>query len=87
MGATTWTYPSKSVTLDELMLMLTALRLGFRDSYEAYLQKVGGFAQPPEIGVQWPAMVFIYPLRMCSWPKPIDAHLLLQSKSCFRREN
>ena len=54
MGATTWSYPNQSVTLDELMTMLAALRKGFRDAYTAYLAKVENFSDLPEVGNKWP---------------------------------
>jgi hypothetical protein len=54
MGATTWAYPHKTVTLDELMLMISALRQAFRDAYAAYLAEVATFPNPPEIGDRWP---------------------------------
>jgi hypothetical protein len=54
MGATTWTYPSETVSLDELTTILAALRKGFRDAYSGYLEKAEGFSSPPAIGPHWP---------------------------------
>jgi adenylate cyclase len=54
MGATTWTYPSGEVTLDEELAMLSALRKGFHDAYSSYLDKAATFSSPPPIGPQWP---------------------------------
>lgn len=54
MGATTWSYPSASVNLDEAIQILTALRKGFNDAYSAYLIKTASFAKRPEIGERWP---------------------------------
>jgi hypothetical protein len=54
MGATTWTYPSPEVSLEEQMRMLAALRQGFRDAYAGYLDKAVSFTTPPEIGSRWP---------------------------------
>ena len=54
MGATTWAYPKATVTMDEFMDMITAVRQGFRDAYRAYLEKVATFAKPPKVGTTWP---------------------------------
>jgi adenylate cyclase len=54
MGATTWMYPDKSVTVEELMTIITALRQGFREAYSAYLTKAETFSRRPEIGKKWP---------------------------------
>ena len=54
MGATTWSYPKESVTLDEVMEIITALRKGFRDAYTAYLEKAATFLEPPKVGDKWP---------------------------------
>ena len=54
MGATTWTYPSKTVTTDELADMLMALRGAVREAYAAYIEKASTFSEPPVIGDKWP---------------------------------
>lgn len=54
MGATTWSYPDETVTVDEMLMILTAVRQGFRDGYSAYIEKASTFENPPEIGEQWP---------------------------------
>ncbi|ETX02689.1 MAG: hypothetical protein ETSY1_02670 [Candidatus Entotheonella factor] len=54
MGATTWSYPKASVTMDEFMEIITALRKSFQDAYEGYLEKVATFSKPPLVGDQWP---------------------------------
>lgn len=54
MGAVTWMYPREAVSSDELIEILLALRRGFRYAYTQYVRKVGTFANPPEIGKQWP---------------------------------
>ena len=61
MGATTWSYPAQSVTLDELIHILSALRKGFRDAYAGYLAKVATFAEPPKIGEKWPREGYYLP--------------------------
>jgi adenylate cyclase len=54
MGATTWTYPRKAVTADELVSILSAVRASFRTAYSAYLVRAEAFSQPPTIGDTWP---------------------------------
>ncbi|MDD5559092.1 DUF3365 domain-containing protein [Candidatus Methylomirabilis sp.] len=61
MGATTWMYPSGSVSMDELLRTLAALRQGFKDAYESYLEKARKFANPPTIGEHWPAEGYFLP--------------------------
>lgn len=54
MGATTWSYPDEAVNLESYLRILAGLRKGFRDTYQAYLDKTKTFANPPEIGDLWP---------------------------------
>jgi hypothetical protein len=54
MGATTWTYPSDDVAVDELGAILVALRGAIKDAYTAYIDKAAAFSKPPEIGEKWP---------------------------------
>ena len=54
MGATTWSYPSQFVTLDEAIEIVAALRKGFNDAYSAYLDKTVSFSRQPKIGDKWP---------------------------------
>ena len=61
MGAVTWSYSNKSLTLDELTTMLAALRQGFRDAYRAYLTKVEKFSDSPEVGNKWPKEGYYLP--------------------------
>jgi adenylate cyclase len=61
MGATTWTYPNRAVSLHEVLSVLAALRSGFKDAYDAYLVKARGFKTPPEIGSKWPANGYYLP--------------------------
>jgi hypothetical protein len=61
MGATTWMYPSGSVSMDELLRTLAALRQSFKDAYESYLEKTRKFANPPAIGERWPAEGYFLP--------------------------
>jgi len=61
MGAVTWMYPSDRVSMDELLRTLAALRQGFKEAYESYLEKVRKFANPPAIGEHWPAEGYFLP--------------------------
>lgn len=61
MGATTWTYPDRSVSLNEALGVLKALRRGFRDAYSAYVDKAKTFEKPPKIGESWPAQGYFLP--------------------------
>lgn len=54
MGATTWTYPKKEISLSEGLALIRSTRRGFADAYRAYLTKAKGFASRPEIGEKWP---------------------------------
>ncbi len=54
MGATTWTYPSKEVSLEEFIQIIAAVRGGFKTAYIAYLEKAKTFSKPPEITDRWP---------------------------------
>ena len=54
MGATTWTYPKQRVTTSEAAAILTAVREGFSDAYQGYLNEAAAFDPAPPIGKQWP---------------------------------
>jgi len=57
MGATTWSFARKDVSVDELVTILAAYRASAIDSYEAYLKKTVAFAPDarPKLGERWPA--------------------------------
>ncbi len=61
MGATTWSYPDGQLTTGEMIGVLAALRSAFRASYQAYLDKVATFQDPPEIGNRWPRDGYFLP--------------------------
>lgn len=61
MGATTWSYPSSDVTLDELMAILMALRTSYQDAYAAYVLKTKTFGKQPVIGTRWPRHGYYIP--------------------------
>lgn len=54
MGATTWTYPKQKVSKAEALMILTAVRQGFSDAYQGYLDKVATFVPAIPIGSDWP---------------------------------
>ena len=61
-GATTWTYPSDSVTFEELQGILMAYRGGAAATLERYLDKAKGFIENevPPVG-EWPAYGYSLP--------------------------
>ena len=63
MGATTWTFPKDSVTVEEITEMIAIYRKGARHSYENYLNKVHIFSitPKPEIGAKWPSNGYFLP--------------------------
>ncbi len=56
MGATTWTYPSDSVSFDELQAMIKAYRGGAEETFQKYLDKAAHFKENevPPVGKTWP---------------------------------
>jgi hypothetical protein len=61
MGATTWTFPSNSVSVSEALEVIAALRNGFRDAYAHYIDKTRSFSSPPEVGKKWPSQCYCLP--------------------------
>lgn len=61
MGATTWSFPRQTVTLEEMRDLVATLRMGFRTAYEAYLSKAATFAHRPVVGAQWPRDGYFLP--------------------------
>lgn len=61
MGAVTWTYPRDSVSSEEVVAMVRALRKGIRAAYSGYLQETTTFARPPELGERWPREGYYLP--------------------------
>jgi len=54
MGATTWTYPDDRVGAADYLAATEALYQAVEESYQAYLTKAAGFANPPLVGTVWP---------------------------------
>lgn len=61
MGATTWLYPDEMTTPGELIKTLVAAREAFKTAYQAYLDKVKSFGNPPLIGEKWPREGYYLP--------------------------
>ncbi len=57
MGATTWAYPSDSVTTDEFLAMMNAYREGVAVVWSQYLGELEQLDtdQRPEVGATWPS--------------------------------
>ncbi|WP_025739642.1 c-type heme family protein [Aquimarina pacifica] len=90
MGATTWQYPSDSLSVKEAIGVINAYRNGTKAIYNAYLEEIAGFkidSTKPQIGDKWPskgfylptAEVFIDSVRQLASYKSLE--LLLGSKS------
>jgi adenylate cyclase len=56
MGATTWSFPRKQVSTDEMVDILAAYRASALDTYDAYLKKTASFdaTARPQVGERWP---------------------------------
>ena len=61
MGATTWSYPHKTVSEAEYLQIVAGVRRAFRDAYRSYLTEIESFENKPEIGAQWPADGYFVP--------------------------
>ncbi len=61
MGATTWAYPEKQLTAEQMIGVLAAVRTSIRGAYQAYLDKAATFSKPPETGARWPREGYYLP--------------------------
>ena len=63
MGATTWSFPRKVVSTDELIEILAAYRSSAMETYEGYLRKTASFEPEarPQLGERWPSQGFFLP--------------------------
>lgn len=63
MGATTWQYPSDSLSYKEAIGVLNAYRNGTKAIYNAYLEEIAAFKSSPKpaIGKTWPSKGFNLP--------------------------
>lgn len=79
MGATTWSYPSDSLTTDELLEMINVYQKGVESTYNSYLTEINGFktTQKPFIGNNWPVNGYNVP----SWSTLNDTINTMTSKA------
>lgn len=63
MGATTWQYPSDSLSYKEAVGVINAYRNGTKAIYNAYLEEIAAFKTSPKpaIGKVWPSKGFNLP--------------------------
>lgn len=63
MGATTWTYPNDSLTMNETLAMVKVYREGVANTYETFLAEVRAFKEKdvPEITGKWSDEGYIVP--------------------------
>lgn len=63
MGATTWQYPSDSLSVAEALGVIKAYRNGTKAIYNAYLDEIAAFktSDKPKIGKDWPSKGFYLP--------------------------
>ncbi len=86
MGATTWTYPKATVSINEALDVLAALRRSFHEAYNAYIEKAKTFSNPPSIGEQWPTNGYYLPSpevfmrEVEQRTSPASLHLLLTQR-------
>lgn len=62
MGATTWQYPTDSLSYASTMAVLKAYRNGTKAIYQDYLDEIAQFknSKKPEIGDKWPSAGGLY---------------------------
>lgn len=54
MGATTWLYPEKTISVDDALILLSELRNGFSFSYSYFLSEVKQMPKSYSVGDKWP---------------------------------
>lgn len=54
MGATTWLYPEKTISVDEALNLLSELRKGFSFAYQYFINEVNQMPESYFIGNKWP---------------------------------
>ena len=54
MGATTWLYPEKTISMTDALTLLSELRNGFRFSYQCFLNEVKQIPSSYVVGDKWP---------------------------------
>lgn len=61
MGATTWLYPEKTISLNDALVLLSELRNGFKFSYQYFLNEVKQMPKTYSIGSKWPRDGYFVP--------------------------
>jgi adenylate cyclase len=63
MGATTWTFPKDSVSMEEVRLLLGSYRQSAANAYSTYLEKMNKNKKNkiPEMGAKWPHQGYFLP--------------------------
>ncbi len=63
MGATTWTYPSDSLSMSEMLDLVSVYRKGVKNTYNTFLAEVKGFKdqEVPAIGDEWSSAGYVVP--------------------------
>ena len=79
MGATTWSYPTDSISTDELLAMISIYKNGVKNTYTSYITEVNGFKSTikPNVGNNWPSQGYNIP----SWNTLSDTIDLMTSKA------
>jgi len=54
MGATTWLYPEKNISVSDALILLSELRNGFGFAYQYFLNEVTQMPKHYAIGSKWP---------------------------------
>jgi len=54
MGATTWLYPEKTISVSDALILLAELRNGFKFSYQYFLNEVKQMPKSYHVGDKWP---------------------------------
>jgi len=54
MGATTWIYPQREVSLAEFLVIVANVYAGVETAWQTFLAKAATFTHPPAVGPQWP---------------------------------
>ncbi|TCL09293.1 hypothetical protein BXY66_1338 [Shimia isoporae] len=84
MGATTWTYPDKTLNLNSYFSALEATFVSVQEAYQLYLDKTTGFELPVGVGENWPkegrrtlpdADVFLAEVRAAAAAQLVEAML------------
>jgi len=55
MGATTWSFTSATVSAEEAVVVLGALRRALSETYKSYVDRARQFEDPPAVGSDWPS--------------------------------